>query len=126
MTEKDSKLFDLIRRGTLGTSLIIWALIGLVFWIPRLITSIFSLWIGSIAAAVTNSDLIPLRKRLHSATEFYSNGFRQITIALGREVHSQASNAEKVFLSWDRLLFQFIEAGIFWIVVYLVIKLVFR
>lgn len=115
-------MFELIRSIVRVLSLALWATVGLVFWIPRLIIAIGLLLFGSIAAALTNSDMSPLRERLEKATEFYPDGFSRINSALGKEVTPSKPGAVRSPISWDRVVFEIIEAALFWTAIYITVK----
>jgi len=81
-------LIDFLRLAVLVVALVIWSVVGFVFWIPLLIRQITMFSVLILHATLTNQDPSAAGVGLDLAVTFYANGFRKIISAMYRERHT--------------------------------------
>jgi len=120
---QDPLLVNIIQRAVLVTSLICWAVIGLGFWIPRLLTASIILWLAALGTALTHTDIAQHRTRLESAVRFYGLGFKYIHAALAKAPEDMKT-IDRPKISIEIVIFESLGTVMFWMIVYLIVKVI--
>lgn len=81
-------MIDFLRLAVLVVALVIWSVVGFVFWIPFLIRQIAVFSALILHATLTNQDPSAAGVGLDLAVTFYANGFRKIISAMYQERQS--------------------------------------
>jgi hypothetical protein len=111
---------DILIKGVMFVvviiTLIIWAFVGFVFWIPLLArsTAVFSATILAVTIANRHEDSRGLGYQLEIATKFYIDGFRMIVEALYARPAGPPENFPKIH--FGRVIIEILWAGFFWAV----------
>lgn len=112
---------DILVKGVMFVvmiiTLIIWAFVGFVFWIPLLArsTAVFSATILAVTiVANRHEDPRSLGYQLETATKFYIDGFRMIVEALYARPAGTPENFPKIH--FGRVIIEILWAGFFWAV----------
>lgn len=74
----DSRLgvaFQILTWIVLGTLMLVWAVVGFVFWLPRMLREMAAFSLALVYATMTGADLSPAGDRLKEAIQFYRRGF---------------------------------------------------
>ena len=111
-----------IRHLVLGISIVIWSIVGFIFWVPMLLFSILHFSALILYATLTVANPSHLASRLEHAVRFYVDGFKIIIEAVCRTDNTLAPTVE---LHIDRTQLAkhiFVTLG-FWLVVVLVVLL---
>lgn len=97
--------------------LIVWAIIGIIFWIPFLmrilVASLARIFIDSILTS--RSDVNIILSNLNIASNFYANGFKLINLSFNQttDLGSQSDSTVNIN-SVKTLLIHLFEASVFW------------
>jgi hypothetical protein len=118
--EAETGLFNGIRIFVRFTSLLLWAVTGLLFWIPRLTLSTLWLLLASIGAAITGANLNRQRKQLEAATRLYGDGFRLIQRNLGPSSLAEAEHGGPV-ITVETVLWETFVSLMFWGAIYVLV-----
>jgi hypothetical protein len=70
---------QLIQIIILIITLVLWAIIGFIFWIPILFRSTASLTGGILYCTITETDPVYLKASFQNAVSFYARGFESIS-----------------------------------------------
>ncbi len=119
-SEAESGLFTGIRVFVLFLSQLLWAVIGLLYWIPRLTLSTLWILLASIGAAITGANLIRQRKQLEAATRLYGDGFHLIRRNLGPSSEPEAERGSPG-ITVEAVLWETFVALLFWGAIYLLV-----
>jgi len=74
-----------VRRAAQTAALLLWAPVGLAFWIPLLLRRTVGYVIAVLQSGLTGSDPEGARRRWAQAVDFYRVGFQRIVRAFGDE-----------------------------------------
>lgn len=99
----------------LVVTLTVWAIIGLIFWIPLLLraTTVFSAMIFH--AAITKQNSNTTKNSLEAAASFYFNGFRNAINIMKNEVPNSKAIVE---LRLPVVILEIIWAGLIWLAIF--------
>jgi hypothetical protein len=78
------RLITAIRHLVLGVSIVIWTIVGFIFWIPMLVFSIIHFSALIVYATLTEADPSNLASKLERSVTFYLDGFKNIIQAVYR------------------------------------------
>lgn len=106
---------EIIRLAVLYVNLCIWAVIGLICWIPLLARTTATMAGAILFCTIANSDPQPLRTSFENAVSFYSRGFQTIYRVLGeKSFSSTASAGAKPQFKWEQILLELLWTVLFW------------
>lgn len=108
-----------IKGPILVLTLCVWALVGLIFWIPLLarVTAFFS--VGILRAALGHRDAFVYGRQLESAIAFYPDGFRRTVEALAGRAGNDGNDGDEwepePQLPLGRFLGEALWTAVFWV-----------
>lgn len=107
----------LVKRVVLLLTLVIWAIVAFILWIPLLTRSIAVFSGGIILSVLSRTDPEMYAKQLRLAMSFYADGFRFIIDSILSESRGDIDryDAEPPLSGIVRLIGELIWAVIFWV-----------
>lgn len=105
------KVFAFVTGLILGTVLLIWAVVGAVFWIPLMIRALIRFSISLIEAMFEGHKPARAAKVLRDAVSFYRRGF---VVAVEVVTKEQVREDEEGPVMPNRLLFELLWAALVW------------
>jgi hypothetical protein len=109
-------LINIIRQFALAVSLVIWAIVGFLFWIPMLVYSIVQFSAMIVYATITDADPNSLATRLERAVRFYLEGFRNVIKAIYRRKTDGPATTD-VRVEITKIIVHVIGTVLFWLAV---------
>lgn len=106
-------MIDFLRVAVLLVALVIWGVMGFIFWIPFLIRQIAVFSVLILHATLTNQDPSAAGVGLDLAVTFYANGFRKIISAMYREGHSNSGGGME--FRPGRFIGEMVWTAMFWL-----------
>lgn len=107
-----------IKGPILVLTLVVWALVGLIFWIPLLARSTAVFSVGVLRAALGHRDALVYGQQLEGAIAFYPDGFRRTFEALAGRAGDDGDDWEPERpLPLGRFLGEVLWTAVFWIAV---------
>ena len=106
-------IIGVIREVVLVISLIIWSVVGFLFWIPMLIQAIIHFSALVVYATITDSDSDLLAAHLERAVRFYLQGFRNIIHAVYRKSPHGTPTAD-MDVNWVVIAWHLLSTVLFW------------
>jgi len=108
-----------VRTAILCVCLMIWAVIGFLFWVPMLVYAIARFSALVVYTTIVNVDPDKLAIHLEHAVRFYFTGFRNILRAIYArpQPHTQASVGFEI--NWEVVFLHTLGTVVFWMVVVL-------
>jgi hypothetical protein len=94
--------------------LVLWAIIGLLSWIPLLTRTIVIAVGGVLASVFTGADISPIRASLEMAVSFYAAGFARIRNLMDEDASMRPVRMRDGELDIIRLLLETLWAVVFW------------
>lgn len=67
--------FKVLTWVVLGSLMLVWGVVGFVFWLPRLLREMFGFSVSLVYANMTGGSLDPAGEGLKEAINFYKRGF---------------------------------------------------
>lgn len=104
----------LIKGPILVLTLVIWSVVGLVFWIPLLARSTAVFSAGILLAALARRDARAYGRQLEAAISFYPDGFRKTIDALTAE-SLEDREADYLSVPIGRFIGESLWAALFWL-----------
>lgn len=114
-------LVKLIMVAVLVVTLAIWAIVGLVFWIPLLMRATTVFAAALVPAAFSHRGISQLHDGLQNASGFYFRGFKYAFDAFNDEPDGSSEP-----LRLGRVLLEMLWTAAFWFFLLVVIKPTFR
>lgn len=107
-------LINAIRQFALAVSLVIWSILGFLFWIPMLIYSIVHFSALVVYATITDADPSSLATKLERAVRFYLQGFRNVIGAIYKSTNDRR-DVEHLKIDLARIVIHVIGTFAFWL-----------
>ena len=105
----------------LGVALLIWAVVGAIFWIPLLIRALFRFSISLAEAMFEGHKPARAARTLLDAVNFYRRGF---IVAIELVTREQIYEDEEGPVKENRLLTEFLWALVVWYFIFLLLGLI--
>jgi hypothetical protein len=101
-----------LTRGILGVVLGVWAVVGLVFWIPLLARTMLRFSVALVQATLDGERPTSAARTLQDAVSFYLRGFRVAIEAVDGEPVADSRPAGSI--RGRRLVRELVWAGVIW------------
>lgn len=113
--------FQILTWVVLGTLMGIWAVVGFVFWMPRMVREMASFSLALVQATMTGADLSPSGDRLKEAIDFYRRGFELAHASIMKAEPRPGSVSRSVEVNAAHLAREALWAVVVWWIVLSVI-----
>lgn len=111
VTKTSNKILEALTWAILAVVLLVWAVVGAIFWIPLLLRAMLRFCIGLIEAMFAGQRPIQAAKILRNAVGFYRRGFVVAVEAVTRE---DVPEDHRRPAGESRLLFEVFWAALVW------------
>ena len=107
------RIFQVLTWIVLAALLLVWAVVGFVFWFPKLVREMAIFSVALVHATMTRGDMEPSGDRLKEAISFYRTGFE---MAYGAVITGDgpSGTVKKQPISADRLFKETLWAAVVW------------
>lgn len=104
-------------------TMVLWTVIGLIFWVPILFRSTASLTGGILYCTITQTDPDYLKASFQNAVSFYARGFEAIRFVFSDKTNAspKSSPGDTHDGKWWRTIIEMVWAAIFWGATYIAI-----
>lgn len=107
-------LENIVMFFVLVVSLLVWAIIGLIFWIPLLLRTTIMLLAVIFHAAITRQDPFMMMNSLEAAASFYFNGFKNAINTIKNEAPDSAATIK---IKFSVIVIEILWTALMWLVI---------
>ena len=109
-----NQIIAFIRMAVLFITLLIWFVIGFIFWVPLLARTISVFSFSILHANITGTDASYYSSVLDKAVLFYIDGFRKILSAMQISHLDDETHMEIPTFHWIRFALEIATTIVFW------------
>lgn len=111
------RAIDAVRFMTLVISLLVWAIVGFLFWLPMICYSVARFSSLVVYTTIVGADPNLLAVHLEHAVRFYFQGFRNILRAIYARPQVHSAEGLGFTVDWRIVVFHVVGTVIFWLLV---------
>ena len=105
-----------IRYMVLAILLLIWAVVGFLFWLPMLVNAIIFFSLLNLYATILNAEPDTLAVSLEKSVRFYLQGFENVFRAVRKQTRDGSPTAN-IKLDLKTIVWHLLITAVFWLVV---------
>lgn len=110
------RAISIVRTVILCVCLVIWAVIGFLFWVPMLVHAIARFSALVVYTTIVNADPDMLAIHLEHAVRFYFTGFRNILRAIYARPQPHTWKSVEFKINWWVVFLHTLGTAVFWAV----------
>lgn len=113
-----TRALQILSRGILGLCLAVWAIVGLVFWIPLLVRAMVRFSVTLVQATMDGEHPTEAARTLRDAISFYRRGFVMTIDAVNGRDPEESDRRKQTRVTGSRMLREIAWAAVIWYVIF--------